>query len=159
MHPRGKRTLVIVPVTGISRLTEHALGEALSLGQEVIAVTVNLAADDEGEERERHLEAEWAEWNPGVALRVLSTEFSSVVDPLVKFIDAERASRDDQIVVLIPVVMPSRIRYRILHNQIDLVLSAALRSRTDLIVARVPIPVDIHADPAAPPSSGHPKHP
>ena len=32
----------------ISRLTEHALCEAESLGQEVIAVTVVLAGGDEG---------------------------------------------------------------------------------------------------------------
>ncbi len=161
-HPRGKHTLVIVPITGISRLTEHALSEALSLGEEVIAVTVDLAAAAEGEqdeegtegagraERQRHLEAEWAEWNPGVTLRVLHTEYSSVVEPLVQFIDDERANRDHQIVVLIPVVMPNRFRYRILHNHIDLVLSTALRSRTDLIVARVPIPLDVDWDDADP---------
>ena len=38
-----KRTIVIVPVNRVSRLTEHALCEAESLGQEVIAVTVVLA--------------------------------------------------------------------------------------------------------------------
>jgi hypothetical protein len=152
LHPEGKPTLVIVPITGISRLTEHALCEALSLGQEVIAVTVVLAAGDEGQERQRQLETAWAEWDPGVTLRVLHTEYSSVVDPLVKFIDEERASRHDQIVVLIPVVIPDRIRYRILHNQIDVVLSTALRSRTDLVVARVRMPLDTHGDAAARPS-------
>jgi hypothetical protein len=79
-----------------------------------------------------------------VPLHVLRTEYSSVVDPLVKFIDDERASRDDQIVVLIPVVVPDRVRYRILHNQIDVVLSTALSSRTDLIVARVRMPLNVH---------------
>jgi amino acid transporter len=152
LHPHGKRTFVIVPITGISRLTELALCEALSLGQEVIAVIVVLAAGDEGEERQRQLEAEWAEWDPGVRLQILRTEYSSVVDPLVKFIDEERASRPDQIVVLIPVVVPNRIRYRILHNQIDVVLSAALSSRTDLIVARVRMPLDVHNDAALRPS-------
>jgi hypothetical protein len=49
------------------------------------------------------------------------------------------AKGDQQIVVLIPIVIPSRWRYRILHNQIDLALSAALRTRSDVVVARVPI--------------------
>ena len=40
-----------------------------------------------------------------------------------------REHPDDQIVVLIPVIRPDKLRYRILHNQIDLVLSSALRSR------------------------------
>jgi hypothetical protein len=45
-------------------------------------------------------------------------------------------------VVLIPVVRPDRVRYRILHNHIDLVLSRALRSRMDVVVARVPMPLE-----------------
>jgi hypothetical protein len=44
-------------------------------------------------------------------------------------------------VVLIPVVVPEHFRFRILHNQIDHVLSAALRTRTDVVVARVPMPL------------------
>ena len=46
--PEPKRTIVVVPVNRISRLTEHALSEAESLGQEVIAVTVILEGADEG---------------------------------------------------------------------------------------------------------------
>jgi hypothetical protein len=37
----------------------------------------------------------------------------------------------------------------VLHNQIDLVLSRALRSRTDLVVARVAMPLEPE-DPEAP---------
>jgi hypothetical protein len=118
----------------------------------VIAVTVVLAAGDEGHERQRQLEAEWAEWDPGVVLRVLRTDYSSVVEPLVTLIDDKRANRDAQIVVLIPVVIPDRVRYRILHNQIDVVLSTALRSRTDLVVARVWMPLDVYSDEPARPS-------
>jgi amino acid transporter len=142
-RPAGKRTVVIVPVTGISRLTEYALDEALSLGQEVIAVHVHLLGNEDVEEQHRRLEQRWAEWNPGVELHILPTEYSSIVEPLVKFIDEERARHDDQLVVLIPVVVPDRFRYRILHNQIDLVLSNALRSRTDLVVARARWPVEV----------------
>ena len=144
-RPEGKRTQVIVPVTAVSRLTEQALEEALSLGQEVIAVYVLLSSGDEAEEEECELEREWRQWDPGVPLRVLRTEYSSVVEPLVAFIDGERQRHQDQIVVLIPVVVPDRLRYRILHNQIDLVLSQALKSRTDLVVARAKMPLDVHA--------------
>ena len=70
-----------------------------------------------------------------------------MVEPLVAFIDGERQRHRDQIVVLIPVVVPNRLRYRILHNQIDLVLSQALKSRTDLVVARAKMPLDVHAQP------------
>jgi amino acid transporter len=141
--PTGKRTVVIVPITGISRLTEHALSEALSLGQEVTAVVVILASSEDADERQRQLEAEWTEWDPGVTLRVLRSEYTSVVEPLVKFIDEERQRHDDQIVVLIPIIIPDRARYRLLHNQLDLVLSNALSARTDLVVARARMPLDV----------------
>jgi hypothetical protein len=76
------------------------------------------------------------------------------VDPIVALIDEERASRDEQIVVLIPVVVPTRLRYRVLHNHVEVLLSRALRSRTDLIVARVPISVDVDEPPSTLPVGG-----
>jgi hypothetical protein len=44
--------------------------------------------------------------------------------------------------VLIPTLIPSRLRYRFLHNQLDLVLSAALRTHPEVIVARVTLPLE-----------------
>jgi hypothetical protein len=77
-----------------------------------------------------------------VPLRVLYNEYASVVEPIVGFIDNIRAEHpDDQIVVLIPVIRPEKLRYRILHNQIDVVLSSALRDRSDIVVARVTVPL------------------
>jgi amino acid transporter len=140
-RPVRKRTLVIVPVTSVSRLTRHAICEALSLGQEVIAVSVVIDQGDDAQNAAQSLEREWLQWDPGVPLRILHTEYSSVVQPIVAFIDELRAVSDQQIVVLIPVVIPNRFRYRILHNQIDQVLSAALRTRTDIVVARVSMPL------------------
>jgi amino acid transporter len=136
--PEGRETLVIVPIVNVSNLTSCALSEALSLGQEVIAVTV-VAEGDTSKEREEELTGEWNRWNPGIPLRVLRTEYSSVVEPICEFIDQQRRSSGDQIVVLIPVLMPAKFRYRILHNQLDVVLSRELRKRPDLVVARVQI--------------------
>jgi hypothetical protein len=144
MRPEPKYTIVIVPVNRVSRLTEHALCEAESLGQEVIAVTVVLEGGDEGAHDVDVLEQQWRTWDPGVPLHVLYNEYASIVQPIVEFIDEVRADHpDDQIVVLIPVIRPPRVRYRILHNQIDLVLSSALRGRDDIVVARVSVPLEV----------------
>lgn len=148
--PVGRRTLVIVPVTSVSRLAEHALAEALSMGQEVVAVSVVMDQGTEGHQGSEELERAWAQWNPGPPLRILHTDFTSVVQPIVAFIDEVREQSDQQIVVLIPVVIPQRLRYRILHNQIDLVLSAALRSRPDVVVARVAMPLQAQPSNTAP---------
>lgn len=161
-RPVGRRTLVIVPVVSVSRLTAQALSEALSLGQEVVALNVVLDQGDGEPEGTEPLARQWAAWDPGVPLKILYTPYASVVDPIVEFIDEARAESDQQIVVLIPVVIPDHVRYRILHNQIDLVLSAALRARTDVVVARVPMQLEALAagastgDGTAPPGGAVP---
>jgi amino acid transporter len=137
-RPRRSRVLVVVPITGVSRLTSYVISEALSLGDEVVAVSVSFADDPDQEER---LEEDWRRWDPGVRLVTLKSQYHSVVRPIVRFIDAlDHDARD--ILVLIPVIRPTKWRYRILHNQLDLALSSALRRRPDLAVARLPVCIE-----------------
>ncbi len=146
---RRKHTVVVVPVTSVSRLARFALSEAVSLGDEVIAVTV--VFDGEGPGLPVHdVEAQWAEWNPGVPLRVLHTQYSSIVRPILEVVDALRAQHDKQVVVLIPVVVPDRFRYRLLHNQVDLALASELHKRPDVVVARVPMALRTSHDESRP---------
>jgi amino acid transporter len=152
--PVEKRTIVIVPVNRISRLTEQAITEAISLGQEVVAITVVLRTGDEAVHWVDSLQHDWRQWDPGVPLRMLRTDYASVVEPIVRFIDGTREENpDDQIVVLIPVIRPDKFRYRLLHNQIDIVLSRALRSREDVIVARVSVPLEPDSESAPEPQT------
>jgi amino acid transporter len=148
--PQGKPVIVVVPVSGVSRLTQHAISEALSISQHVIAVTVVAADPDQSTEPAHTLRRDWARWNPGVPLRVLDTEYASIAGPVVAFIDELRQHGDEQILVLIPVVRPDRLRYRLLHNHLDGVLTAALRTRTDMVVARVGMPLQARDDGADP---------
>jgi hypothetical protein len=46
-------------------------------------------------------------------------------------------------VVLIPVAVPDRLRYAFLHDHYDLVPTTALRSRPDIVTARVPVPLHL----------------
>jgi len=158
--PHPKPTLVIVPVVNVSKLTAQALSKALSLGHEVVAVTV-VFDDAEGQTgtpadegaghpapgqdhpEDEGLQREWEEWACGVSLRVVHTDYASVVRPITEFVDDMRRDHaDHQIIVLIPVVVPRKFLQRILHNQLDVALSAALRTRTDLVVARVPMSLE-----------------
>ena len=135
-----KHTVVVVPVNSVSRLTQHALSEAVSLGDKVIAVMVVFDGVEPGRPR-TEIEEQWEIWNPGVPLRLLHTNYASIVRPIMGFVDELRTVPDQQVVVLIPVVIPERIRYRLLHNQIDVALTSALHRRPDVVVARVPVPV------------------
>jgi amino acid transporter len=151
--PAGRRTVVVVPVVQVSRLTAYALSEALSLSDDVIAVSVVFDSGEAGWAG-GDIASQWETWNPGVPLHTLHTDYASVSRPIVDYIDERRADGDEQVVVLIPTVRPSRIRYRLLHNQLDVVLTRALRSRLDVVVARVAMP--LAHDPGAPdPGEAH----
>ena len=148
--PQAKPVIVVVPVVGMSRLTQHVISEALSISQHVIAVTVVTADPDLSAGHTDSLRQQWNRWNPGVPLQVLHTQYASMAGPIVAFIDKLRREHDQQIVVLIPVVRPDHLRDRLLHNQIDLILTRALRSRTDIIQTRVTIPLEANDDGTGP---------
>ena len=142
-RPQVRPTMVVVPVATVSRLAQYAIGEALSISEHVIAVTVVLEDADGSTGRGGELEQQWARWNPGVTLQVLHTEYASVAEPLVAFIDQLCEHHDKQIVVLIPVVLPDKLRYEFLHNHYDLVVSAALRGHPDVVCARISMPLEL----------------
>ena len=75
--PAGQSALVVVPVGGMSRLTQEGISAALSLGDEVLAVTVSFPdeADADGQDT---LRRQWEEWDPGVPLTTLSAERRSL---------------------------------------------------------------------------------
>src|ERR1700689_3522195 len=110
-HPRSAKSLVIVPISSIRNLTEHALNAALSLGDEVIAVSVHPEAADSAAFR-----AEWDRWNPGVRLDTINPPPRWLVPPVVDYARRpQKAGR--QVPVLILDIQPRRWRYRILQNQ------------------------------------------
>jgi amino acid transporter len=148
--PRKRHTKVVVPVINISLLTEHAISEAISLSDEVYAVHIALEGGEQpGAETDEQIMALWKQWNPGVPLRVLHTDYASVATPIVAFIDELYRRSPCQIVILIPVAIPDRVRYSLLHNHLDFVLERALRYRDDVIVARVPFRIPTDEDDAA----------
>ncbi|WP_326625184.1 MULTISPECIES: amino acid permease [unclassified Streptomyces] len=125
-------SLVIVPVGEVSKLTQHALTAARSLGHEVVAVAVH---GDPA--KARALEESWDRWDPGVRLDVIDSPQRSLVQPIVDYV-RRAAEGGRQIAVLIPEVEPLHRRYQILQNQRGLLLAAALRARTDVVVCVVP---------------------
>ena len=123
--------LVIVPVVDVSHLTELALRTAYLLGGEVVPVAVQLEHATTARVCEQ-----WRRWNPGVELHVLPSPHRSLVTPIVGYVRTQLETRQ-QVTVLIAQVQPRHRRFEMLHNQRDLVLEAALRSRTTAVVATV----------------------
>jgi amino acid transporter len=130
--PIPARSLIIVPVGSISKVTAHALHAALSLGSDVVAVSVHPDLDACTTFRDQ-----WQQWNPGVRLDTLDSPRRSLVHPIVDYV--RQAQQDDlQIAVLIPEVQPRHWRYRILQNQRGLILATVLRASTDAVICTIP---------------------
>jgi hypothetical protein len=126
--------MVIVPVGGMSRLVREGISVAMSMGDEVVAVTV-CYADPEAREFEHKLRDEWDQWHPGVPLVTLHSTERSLGQPIVDYLTGlEDRADHDQLVVLIPEVQANRPWRRVLHNQRGFVLEQAINHGTKNVV-------------------------
>ena len=131
--PAAGTSLVVVAVTAVSQMTAAALTTALSLADEVVAVSVQF--DDE---RADALQGDWDRWDPGVPLTLLRSRTRSITKPMLAHLDALRRQGHPQVLVLIPEVEPRKWRHQLLQNQRGILLANALRRHSDVNVARMP---------------------
>lgn len=115
--PHRDRSVVIVPVSSLSRLTSEALTAAASLGDDVRAVTV-CYPDPEDRAHLHALERAWAQWDPGVPLVQLACERRTLGRPIAAYVREVSATEPDtRVTVLIAEVEPVRLWQRLLQNQ------------------------------------------
>jgi amino acid transporter len=137
-HPTGDpvTSLVIVPVVTVSALTERALSTAKGMGGDVraVAVAIEPAAA-------KRLGEQWKRWDPGIPLTVLPCPNRSLVATLVGYVRKQTA-RGHQVTVLLTQIETRRWWHRLLHNPRGPVLNAALRARTDAVVATLAVRLD-----------------
>ncbi|MEV0374755.1 APC family permease [Streptomyces sp. NPDC050636] len=147
--PRRAHSLVIVPVSHLSRLTCEALNAAVSLGNQVIAVTVTHDAPEDRRAIES-LRRDWELWNPGVELLELPSTTRSIGPPIAAYIRDLTTRRDAdgspvssgappsiRVTVLIPEVEPAHLWQRLLQNQRGAVVAHAVRRDTDAVICRL----------------------
>lgn len=134
-----QRSLVVVPVHAITRLTREALCAAASLGDEVVAVTVvHSTTDEEDRQAAEALRRDWELWRPGVPLVEIPDGHRRLGAPLARYVNRLAAEhRRDRITVLVPEVEPARIWQRVLQNQRGAVIVRALRRDTEAVVCRL----------------------
>ncbi|MFI9232567.1 APC family permease [Streptomyces rimosus] len=135
--PHRDRSLVVVPVSHLSKLTCEALNAAVSLGDEVVAVTVTYAAPEDRRAAES-LRRDWELWNPGVDLLDLPSATRTVGRPIAAYV-RELRDRDPRtrVTVLIPEVEPAHLWQRLLQNQRGAVVAHAVRRTTDATICRL----------------------
>ncbi|MCL6302654.1 APC family permease [Streptomyces kronopolitis] len=135
--PRRAHSLVIVPVSHLSRLTCEALNAAVSLGDEVVAVTVTFGGPEDRPAAEA-LRRDWELWNPGVELCELPSTTRSLGRPIAGFVTDLTARRPGtRVTVLIPEAEPAHLWQRLLQNQRGAVVAHAVRRDTDAAICRL----------------------
>ncbi|MGW7274988.1 APC family permease [Streptomyces sp. NPDC054864] len=135
--PHRDHSLVIVPVSNLSRLTYEALNAAVSLGDEVRAVTVSHSDPDDRRATEA-LRRDWELWNPGVDLVELNSLTRSVGRPVSAYVQRIHTYHPaTRVTVLIPEVEPAHVWQRLLQNQRGSVLAHAVRRDTDAVICRL----------------------
>jgi hypothetical protein len=137
--PAKHKSLVVVPVGGsLSRLTAAGISAALSIGDEVIAVTVEFT-DAEDEAADDSLRERWEQWQPDIPLITLTSTHRSIAKPIVKYLcDIEAKDQYHKLVVLIPEIQPRRFWDYLLLNQRGVILDYAIRRGTaDVVLCRL----------------------
>jgi amino acid transporter len=152
-QPSKRASLVIVPVGGLSRLTAEGLSTAMSLGDEVIAVTV-CYADPDDVAADVSFRDEWNDWHPDVELITLRSTHRALAKPIVKYLcEIERTDTYHRLVVLIPEVQPANPWQYLLHNQRGVILDRAIRHGTgNVVLCRLRFRLDQVVRPALPPA-------
>lgn len=136
-RPHRDRSVVVVPVSNLSRLTCEAINAATSLGDDVRAVTV-CHPDPEDRAQVAALELAWEEWNPGVPLVRLASERRALGRPIASYVSRIAAYEPaTRVTVLIPEVEPDRLWQRLLQNQRGAVVAHAVRKETDAVICRL----------------------
>jgi hypothetical protein len=132
--PRIRRHRVVVPIAGVHRGVLEALNYARTLSNDVTAVYVETDPLETARLREK-----WARWGDGLRLEVLRSEYRSIIEPLIGYLDRlDACQRDDVITVVMPQFLPSRWWHNILHNQTALLLRLGLLFRRGMVVTDVP---------------------
>jgi amino acid transporter len=133
-RPKIGKNPVLVLVDGIHRGVVEALEYARSISPSVTALTVNIHAAETA-----RLRLEWKEAAPDVPLVVLESPHRSVIEPLLEYINRlERHGEGRYLTIILPEVVPSHWWDYFLHNQMALLIKAALLFKPGKVTMSVP---------------------
>jgi len=131
---RIRRHRVIVPIADMHRGVLEALHYARALSDDVTAVYVETDPEETAKVREK-----WNRWGDGVRLEVLKSDYRSIIEPLITYLDKVDACQpDDMITVVMPQFLASRWWHNLLHNQTALLIRLSLLFRRGMVVTDVP---------------------
>lgn len=125
---------VVVAVNGITKPVAGALVYATAISEDVRAVFVEVDPDATADLRRK-----WNEWDIGIDLKVLSSPYRSVLQPLVGYVrNLTQHGEADLVTVIVPEIVPHKWWEHLLHNKTALYIKTAFLFKPGVVVTAVP---------------------
>jgi hypothetical protein len=131
--PVLKPPVVIIPVARLDRATLQAVAFARSISPSVRAVHIATTAESAEKFARR-----WERWTKEVPLDVIESPYRSLLQPLLRYIEAIDKRDDRPITVVLAEFVPRNWWEWILHSQTALRLKLSLLFRPNTIVIDIP---------------------
>ena len=127
---------VIVPISGVNRISMRALRYANTISDNVTAFAVVISEDEEAD-----INKNYKRLNTTIPLKVMYSKYRRVLDPLLEFIDSEEFSREpgDMITVILPQFSVRKKWQKILHNNTRYFLEKQLLKHRHIVVSVMPL--------------------
>lgn len=129
---------VIVPVSGAHQAVINAIRYAKALSNDVVAVYVCFDPMETTRVKQK-----WNTHGMGVPLIVLESEYRSVIEPLMEYIDGVRETHKGGVItVVLPEFVPERWWQHLLHNQTAWLIKGILLFKRGVVSTSVPFHLD-----------------
>ncbi|MHB0997635.1 MAG: APC family permease [Armatimonadota bacterium] len=93
----------------------------------------------------RLLQDRWEQWGNGVPLLILESPYRSLINPLIKYIDAiMKDSPGGMVTIVIPEFVTDKWWHKLLHNQSGLLLRVALFAREGITITNMRYHIHMH---------------
>lgn len=127
------KNTVIVLVPTLHRGVMTALEYARSISDDCRAINICLDPAETPKLIQR-----WEQFTNDVPLVILNSPYRTIVEPLMRYLDAIHLERPDHIItVVIPEFVPPKRWHALLHGQTATILKLALLKREDVVVTNV----------------------
>jgi len=129
---------VIVPVSGVHQAVVNAIRYAKALSNDVVAVYVCFDPMETTIVKQK-----WNTHGMDVPLIILESEYRSVIEPLMEYIDGVREThRGGVITVVLPEFVPQKWWQHLLHNQTAWLIKGLLLFKRGVVSTSVPLHLD-----------------
>ncbi|MHB8793293.1 MAG: APC family permease [Thermoleophilia bacterium] len=129
---------VIVPVSGAHQAVVNAIRYAKVLSDDAVAIYVCFDPMETTRVKQK-----WNTHGMGVPLIVLESEYRSVIEPLMDYIDGVRETHKGGVItVVLPEFVPTRWWQHLLHNQTAWMIKGVLLFKRGVVSTSVPLHLD-----------------